>query len=48
VPGAIGFWPALHPQASSIDLTPTTTAARAVIHVPLAYWLDRLHWSTDL
>ena len=29
------FWPALDARASSIDLMPTVTAARAVIRVPL-------------
>ena len=33
--GAIGFWPALDARASSIDLMPTATTARAVIRVPL-------------
>ena len=33
--GAIGFWPALDPRASSIDLMPTATTARAVIRLPL-------------
>jgi hypothetical protein len=33
--GAIGSWPALDTRASSIDLMPTVTAARAVIRVPL-------------
>ncbi|HUC21305.1 MAG TPA: hypothetical protein VMA73_01230 [Streptosporangiaceae bacterium] len=33
--GIIGFWPALDPRASSIDLMPTATTARAVIRVPL-------------
>jgi hypothetical protein len=32
--GVIGFWPALDKRASSIDLIPTSTAARAVIRVP--------------
>lgn len=32
--GAIGFWPALDKRATSIDLIPTATAARAVIRVP--------------
>ncbi len=35
--GAIGFWPALDPQASSIDLMPTATATRAIIRVPLPW-----------
>lgn len=35
--GSIGFWPALHPRASRIDLMPTATAARAVIRVPLPW-----------
>jgi hypothetical protein len=35
--GSIGFWPALHVHASSIDLMPTATSARAVIHVPLPW-----------
>jgi hypothetical protein len=35
--GAIGFWPALDPRASSIDLMPTATTARAVIRVPLPW-----------
>ena len=35
--GSIGFWPALHSRASSIDLMPTATAARAVIRVPLRW-----------
>jgi hypothetical protein len=34
--GAIGFWPALDKRATSIDLIPTATAARAVIRVPCA------------
>ena len=33
--GLIGFWPALDARASSIDLMPTATTARAVIRVPL-------------
>jgi hypothetical protein len=33
--GSIGFWPALDNRATSIDLIPTATAARAVIHVPV-------------
>jgi len=33
--GTILFWPALDPRASSIDLMPTATTARAVIRVPL-------------
>jgi len=33
--GVIGFWPALDARASSIDLMPTATTARAVIRVPL-------------
>jgi len=33
--GTIGFWPALDARASSIDLMPTATTARAVIRVPL-------------
>ena len=33
--GGIGFWPALDARASSIDLMPTGTTARAVIRVPL-------------
>jgi hypothetical protein len=33
--GIIGFWPALDARASSIDLMPTATTARAVIRVPL-------------
>jgi hypothetical protein len=33
--GNIGFWPALHPGASRIDLMPTATTQRAVIRVPL-------------
>ena len=33
--GIIGFWPALDPRASSIDLMPTATTARAVIRLPL-------------
>ena len=33
--GTIGFWPALDPRASSIDLMPTATTARAVIRLPL-------------
>jgi len=35
--GAIGFWPALDPQASSIDLMATATATRAVIRIPLPW-----------
>ena len=35
--GAIGFWPALDARASSIDLMPTVTTARAVIRVPLPW-----------
>jgi hypothetical protein len=35
--GSIGFWPALHTRASSIDLVPTATATRAVIRVPLPW-----------
>jgi hypothetical protein len=35
--GTIGFWPALDPRASSIDLMPTATATRAVIRVPLPW-----------
>ena len=35
--GIIGFWPALDPRASSIDLMPTATTARAVIRVPLPW-----------
>jgi hypothetical protein len=35
--GAIGFWPALPPGASRVDLMPTATAARAVIRVPLPW-----------
>lgn len=35
--GAIGFWPALDARASSIDLMPTATTARAVIRVPLTW-----------
>lgn len=38
--GAIGFWPALDPQAARIDLMPTATSARAVIRVPLP-WSER-------
>lgn len=34
--GAIGFWPALDKRATSIDLIPTATAARAVIRMPCA------------
>ena len=34
--GAIGFWPALDKRATSIDLIPTATAARAVIRVQCA------------
>jgi hypothetical protein len=34
--GSIGFWPALDKRATSIDLIPTATAARAVIRVPCA------------
>ena len=33
--GTIEFWPALDPRASSIDLMPTATTARAVIRLPL-------------
>jgi hypothetical protein len=33
--GNIGFWPALDNRATSIDLIPTATAARAVIRVPV-------------
>ena len=33
--GTIGFWPALDTRACSVDLMPTATTARAVIHVPL-------------
>lgn len=33
--GTILFWPAPDPSASSIDLMPTATTARAVIRVPL-------------
>jgi hypothetical protein len=33
--GVIGFWPALDVRASSVDLMPTATTARAVIRVPL-------------
>jgi hypothetical protein len=39
--GAIGFWPALDKRATSIDLIPTATAARAVIRVPCAPTLSR-------
>lgn len=35
--GTIGFWPALDRRASSVDLIPTATAARAVIRVPLPW-----------
>ena len=35
--GSIGFWPALDTRASSIDLMPTATTARAVIRVPLPW-----------
>jgi hypothetical protein len=35
--GAIGFWPALHPQASRVDLMPTATTARVIIRVPLPW-----------
>ena len=35
--GSIGFWPALHARASSIDLMPTATTTRAVIRVPLPW-----------
>lgn len=35
--GSIGFWPALHTRASSIDLVLTATATRAVIRVPLPW-----------
>jgi hypothetical protein len=35
--GSIGFWPALDPQASRIDLLPTARATRAVIRVPLPW-----------
>jgi len=35
--GQIGFWPALDPAASVLDIMPTTTSARAVIRVPLAW-----------
>ena len=35
--GAIGFWPALDARASSIDLMPTASTARAVIRVPLPW-----------
>ena len=35
--GIIGFWPALDARASSIDLMPTATTARAVIRVPLPW-----------
>lgn len=35
--GAIGFWPALHPRASRVDLMPTATTARAIIRVPLPW-----------
>jgi hypothetical protein len=35
--GAIGFWPALDTRASSIDLMPTATTARAVIRVALPW-----------
>jgi hypothetical protein len=34
--GDIGFWPALDSRATSIDLIPTATTARAVIRVPCA------------
>ena len=34
--GTIGFWPALDQRATSIDLIPTATAARALIRVPCA------------
>jgi hypothetical protein len=33
--GDIGFWPALDRRATSIDLIPTATTARAVIRVPV-------------
>ncbi len=33
--GNIGFWPALDNRATRIDLIPTSTAARAVIRVPV-------------
>jgi hypothetical protein len=35
--GISGFWPALDARASSIDLMPTATTARAVIRVPLPW-----------
>jgi hypothetical protein len=35
--GEIIFWPALDPQASSIDLMPTATATRAIIRIPLPW-----------
>jgi hypothetical protein len=35
--GKIGFWPALDPQASSVDLMPTGTATRAIVRVPLPW-----------
>ena len=35
--GAIGFWPALDPQAHRIDLMPSATTARAVLRVPLPW-----------
>lgn len=40
--GTIGFWPALDKRATSIDLMPTATAARAVIRVPCARREQRL------
>jgi hypothetical protein len=33
--GAIGFWPALDPRATHVDLMPTAATARAIIRVPL-------------
>ena len=35
--GSLGFWPGLDPRAAWVDLMPTTTTARAVIRVPLAW-----------
>jgi hypothetical protein len=35
--GNIGFWPALHPRASRIDLMPTAATQRAGIRVPLPW-----------
>jgi len=37
ISGTIGFWPALDPKASRLDLILTTDRARAVVAVPLSW-----------